>query len=63
MEITKLANATALRTFAAEKDLAEAVSQLVSQALAEDLIPHDISIQCSDDFEQLGEYDVVLWAD
>ena len=63
MEITKLANVTVLRTYAIEKDLAEAVSQLVSQALAEDLTPHDISIQCSEDFEQTGEYHIVLWAD
>ncbi|MBU0847432.1 hypothetical protein KKH23_09640 [Patescibacteria group bacterium] len=63
MEITKLANVTALRTYAIEKDLAEAVSQLVSQALAEDLIPDHISFECSDDFMQTGEYHIVLWAD
>lgn len=63
MKIDRLVNATALRTYATEKELAEAVSQLIAKALSEDLSPHSIDIVCSEDYETSGEYHIVLWAD
>ena len=62
-EIDQLVNATALRAYVNEEDLAGAVKELIETALRQKMYPHVINIECADDYEQTGEYHVVLWAD
>jgi len=63
MRLVRLGNAVDLRAYATEEELGEAVKRLVQNALFENLMPHEISIRCSEDYEESGEYYIILWAD
>ena len=62
MNLDRSANTTGLRAYATAEELGEAVKRLVQNALFENLMPHDISIRWSEDYETSGEYYVILWA-
>jgi len=63
IEITELKEPVGLRTYATEPELPEAVKLLVGKALIEGVVPSIIQVQCSDDFEQTNEFEVILWGD
>lgn len=63
IEITELKEPVGLRTYVVEAERPEAVKLLVGKALIEEIVPHIIQVQCSEDFAQTREFEVILWGD
>lgn len=59
VEINELKEVIALRTYATESELPEVIKLLVGKALVEEIIPHIIQVQFSD--ELTGKFEVILW--
>lgn len=62
-EITVLKEVRALRVYTTEPELPEAIKQLVSRAKVEEILPHIIQVQCSAEFAQTSEFEVILFGD
>ena len=63
IKIDELKEPRGLRTYATEPELPEAVRLLVGKAIVEGIVPHIIQVQCSADFENTEEFEVILWGD
>lgn len=61
IKIDELKEPVGLRTYATEPELPEAVKLLVGKALVEGIVPHIIQVQCSDEFQATGEFEVILF--
>lgn len=61
MKVTKLTDSHALRAWATGESLAAGVGLLVDEARRCDIEPQVITITPSAEFEQTGEYEIILW--
>lgn len=61
MKIDKLKDVEGLRIYATEGELPEAVKLLVERAIVEEILPHIIQVQCSADFFETSEFEIILW--
>jgi len=62
-EITVLKEVRALRVYATLPELPEVIKLLVSKAKDEEILPHIIQVQCSTEFAQTSEFEVILFGD
>ena len=62
-KITELKEVKTLRTYATEPELPEAIKLLVGKALVEEILPHIIQIQYSDEFVYADVYEIILFGD
>jgi len=61
IKIDELIGTKALRAFATKAALPEVVKLLVDRAIVDEISTHIIQVQCSIDFEETGEYEIILW--
>jgi len=59
----KLKGATALRDYATRAEMPNKVKEMLEMAILDDLDIHCIQVNCSEDYDETGEYHIVLWAD
>lgn len=60
-KVNKLIDAYAGRAWATGEKMAEAASDLIIHARALDIEPEVITITPGVDFEETGEYELILW--
>lgn len=57
-----LKGATALRDYATRAELPEKVKEMLVTAILDDMDVHCVQIDCSVDYDETGNYQIVLWA-
>jgi len=63
IKIDEIKEPRGLRTYATEPKLPEATKLLLEKAIVEEIVPHIIQVQCSEDFQQTAKFEVILWGD
>lgn len=62
-KIQKLANGTGLRTWATDKNLTQATTLLMREALKRNITPSTIAFATMDDYADSGLWQIILWGD
>ena len=63
VKIDRITGFSVFRAYATKEELPEALKELSIRAKNQDILPHIIQVQCSEDFSQTEEFEIMLWGD